>query len=870
MKKVVSIILSVLLVASMIHTGLFGITASAATYTEHHYTYTVTGGKATIVDVLNYDLIDITAIRGQVTIPSSLGGYTVVAIGDYAFGGCDLITGITIPGSVKNIGTGAFASCTRLKSVVVPRSITSLSEKIFENCALTNITIPNSVTSIGDYAFSDCPITSITIPSSVTSIGDYAFSYCNLTNITIPNSVTSIGNYAFYNCSKLSSVYYRGKSNQHPYISSDGNTNLENATWYYEACIGTETHEYQWIIDKKETCDETGIKHEECSVCHIKKNENTVIDLINGHDYTVNSNHTCSVCKQSIKPDKPQISAINADSVVLVSFDGFEYSLDGVNWQTSNIFTGLTPNTEYTFYQRIAESENSFVSQISEELSVCTIKGFKVEYDANGGVGAPTHQIKTEGVNLVLSGEKPNRDGYIFFGWAISQDGSVVYNVNSVYEEDRAIVLYAKWLKKCTNCSGNGKIENSKTCYSCGGLGAHYTQEDCSCTGGMVYYEQTCPACKGGYIIVGNSAIRCSSCGGDGSISLPTTCSNCKGAGFLLYYDYICYSCDGSGKDYYTVSCSSCGEKGYKRETERIEITHLPDKVLFLEGKGTLDVAGGNITLYYNDDTSEIIDMIPSMITGFDNTIVGPQTLTVTCNGKITTYDIEIVSKELVSIELIDNGLKKEYLEGKEDFDVTGGKVRLHYNNDTHEDIDLNVDMISGFDNTIIGPQTLTVTYKGKIATYDIEIISKELVSIELIDNGLKKEYLEGKEDFDVTGGKVRLYYNNDTFADIDLNVDMISGFDNTVVGIQTLTVTYMGKAVNFEIEIVKDYTPGDIDGILGVTDADAVYLLYHTFLSDIYPVNQDCDFNGDGEVNDKDAVYLLYHTFLPDLYPIN
>ena len=65
-------------------------------------------------------------------------------------------------------------------------------------------------------------------------------------------------------------------------------------------------------------------------------------------------------------------------------------------------------------------------------------------------------------------------------------------------------------------------------------------------------------------------------------------------------------------------------------------------------------------------------------------------------------------------------------------------------------------------------------------------------------------------------------------------------------------------------------HTPGDIDGVEGITDRDAVHLLYHTFLPSIYPVNQDCDFNGDGEVNDKDAVYLLYHTFLPDLYPID
>ena len=65
-------------------------------------------------------------------------------------------------------------------------------------------------------------------------------------------------------------------------------------------------------------------------------------------------------------------------------------------------------------------------------------------------------------------------------------------------------------------------------------------------------------------------------------------------------------------------------------------------------------------------------------------------------------------------------------------------------------------------------------------------------------------------------------------------------------------------------------YTPGDLDDNDDVTDRDAVHLLYHTFLPDLYPVNQDCDFNNDGYVNDKDAVYLLYHTFLPDLYPLN
>lgn len=39
-------------------------------------------------------------------------------------------------------------------------------------------------------------------------------------------------------------------------------------------------HDYVWIIDKVATIDTTGLKHEECSNCKIKRNENTIIDKL--------------------------------------------------------------------------------------------------------------------------------------------------------------------------------------------------------------------------------------------------------------------------------------------------------------------------------------------------------------------------------------------------------------------------------------------------------------------------------------------------------------------------------------------------------------------------------------------------------------
>ena len=239
-----------------------------------------------------------------------------------------------------------------------------------------------------------------------------------------------------------------------------------------------------------------------------------------------------------------------------------------------------------------------------------------------------------------------------------------------------------------------------------------------------------------------------------------------------------------------------------EKALNKIEITQMPNKVTYIQNYEELDVTGGKIRLTYNDETTEEIDMTTGMVTNFDNTVLGPKTLTVTYGEKSTTFEVTIVEKELVSIEIAQQPTKKTYIQNYEELDVTGGKIRLIYNDETTEEMNMTKEMVTGFSNTTLGPKTLTVSYGGQQTTFQVSIVAKELVRIEIAQQPNKTTYIQNYEELDVTAGKIRLIYNDETTEEIDMTEDMVTGFDNTIVGPQTLTVSYEGENANFEITI--------------------------------------------------------------------
>lgn len=72
---------------------------------------------------------------------------------------------------------------------------------------------------------------------------------------------------------------------------------------------------------------------------------------------------------------------------------------------------------------------------------------YSVDYDANGGTGAPAREYIHEGHHAYVSDVVPTRDGYIFLGWKDTAGNSYQPGDILSHDVERAYVLTAQWEK---------------------------------------------------------------------------------------------------------------------------------------------------------------------------------------------------------------------------------------------------------------------------------------------------------------------------------------------------------------------------------------------------------------------------------------
>lgn len=174
----------------------------------------------------------------------------LTTVGDYAFEGCEMLSEIVLPDTVKEIGDGAFANCLainkiKLTNVEIIGSAAFSGTKISKVSATKTTTLKDgafmgmsslvqvelgAITKMGESVFVDkmvenngtyypyglTKLSKVTFGDGTTVIGARAFmtalipEYDDLTEVVLPGTVETIGEYAFYGRSKLTTLNLSG------------------------------------------------------------------------------------------------------------------------------------------------------------------------------------------------------------------------------------------------------------------------------------------------------------------------------------------------------------------------------------------------------------------------------------------------------------------------------------------------------------------------------------------------------------------------------------------------------------------------------------------------------------------------------------
>ena len=160
--------------------------------TEGYYIYTVANGESTLVGVTP-------ELEGDVVLPSTLGGYPLVALNG-AFFENETVTSVIIPDGVRYIGGGTFEECRKkLKKVVMPDTVTYLGSGAFMECYnLEEVVLSNNIEVIGSYTFEMCySLKELKLPEKLREFYGISLTSCaSLKELIFPESVELIEGYS--------------------------------------------------------------------------------------------------------------------------------------------------------------------------------------------------------------------------------------------------------------------------------------------------------------------------------------------------------------------------------------------------------------------------------------------------------------------------------------------------------------------------------------------------------------------------------------------------------------------------------------------------------------------------------------------------
>ena len=194
----------------------FIIIIAIKSYGASEFSYELdTDGKATIIAY--------NGTESNLTIPSTIDGHNVVAIGAHAFDESrnstngHTIKNLVISEGIERIELLAFVRCENLETVKLPESLTFLDMQTFLQCSnLKSINIPSKINKIANNTLQETGFTEFDIPENVKSIDSMALGLCsNLEKVRVYSKDITYASRVFEKSSPNLVLYgYEGSTTQ--------------------------------------------------------------------------------------------------------------------------------------------------------------------------------------------------------------------------------------------------------------------------------------------------------------------------------------------------------------------------------------------------------------------------------------------------------------------------------------------------------------------------------------------------------------------------------------------------------------------------------------------------------------------------------
>ena len=235
-----------------------------------------------------------------------------------------------------------------------------------------------------------------------------------------------------------------------------------------------------------------------------------------------------------------------------------------------------------------------------------------------------------------------------------------------------------------------------------------------------------------------------------------------------------------------------------ENEIESISVKSPPVFNQYWAGEDFNDY-GMVIEAVYLDKTTQIITDY-RVIDG-ENLKNEQSTVTIEYEGHKATQTIDVQINSVEKLEITKEPITKEYVVGQ-NFISTGMVVKATYKNGLTKEV-LDYTIHDG-NNLNEGQTSVTIEYEEQTVKQPITILAKTVIGINIKTMPAKTQYIQNKEELNLTGGVIGISYNDGTTEEIPMTSDEISvqGFDDEESGTQTITLTYCGKSIQFEIEV--------------------------------------------------------------------